>query len=160
VQTLYIRNVRNFHRLNKTQVYAVSDDVGSPSSSDDAVPAAEKVKKDKPLVPENEPDLDQFYSVEDLVYIVGEHNNKSIELAAPSADLLHSQRPQYSLGGLWSRESSITSVNANTPTIEVPSPGVDGKTPPGTFQPRPCYNNIYTTLQQCFRYGPRLRRGK
>jgi hypothetical protein len=78
----------------------VSDDVRSPSSSEDIVPAAEKVKKDNPLVPKNELDLDRFYSLDVLAYILEEHNNKSIELAAPFADPLFSQCAQHPLGGL------------------------------------------------------------
>jgi hypothetical protein len=64
------------------------------------VPAAEKVKKDNPLVPENKLGFDLFYSLDVLGYILEEHNNKSIELAAPFADPLVSQRAQHPLGGL------------------------------------------------------------
>jgi hypothetical protein len=51
--------------------------------------------------------------------------------------------------------ASTVSIEA---TIETPLPGVDGKTSPGTLHLRPCYNNIYTTLPQCSRYDPCLRR--
>jgi hypothetical protein len=61
---------------NKNRVYTVSDDAALSSSSDDAVPAAEKVKKDYPLVPGNELDFNRFYSLDVLAYNLEEHNSK------------------------------------------------------------------------------------
>jgi hypothetical protein len=215
VQTVYIRNV---HQLKKTQVYAVSDDAGSPSSNKDIVPAAEKVKKDNPLVPENEQDLDPFYSLDVRAYSIEGHNskfeelnNKSIKLnkikvyavsddscyplTSPGHQNEGTQgrrllriiwRPcteeefdsamdtdavcKSSLLRTWATftgrpmvlKFSITSVKASTlfieTTIDIPTPGVDGKTPPGSLHPRLHHNQICTTLQQCFRYDPSLRR--